>query len=113
MKCPFCSKEFSVKDANIRSTPENRYMWGVVIEILSTELGYTKNEIHEILKAMFLSEVKFLKTKEGVSEVRIPRSTTELTTVEFENYLSDIREWSSIELGLFIPEPNEEIPDNA
>ena len=107
IKCPYCLKEFTGKEAKIRSTPENKYYWGVVVEILSDELGYSKNEIHEILKGMFLSDVKFLKTKNGVKEARIPKSTTELTTAEFENYLSEIRQWAIMELGILIPEPNE------
>lgn len=109
IKCPFCLKEFTAKEARIRSTPENKYYWGVCVQILSDELGYHRNEIHEILKGMFLSEVKFLKTKEGIEEIRIPKSTAELTTIGFENYLSDIRQWSSAELGIWLPEPNEEI----
>jgi len=107
MKCPYCLKEFSAKDAKIRSTPENKYMWGVVVEILSNELGYSKNEMHEILKGLFLREPRHIKAKDKVKEVWITKSTTELTVAEFEDYMSEIRQWASIEMGIFIPEPNE------
>lgn len=107
MKCPRCQNEINLKELRIRSLPENRYYFGVVVKIISDELGYTREEVHEILKQKFLSEVIFLKTKESVKEIRIPRSTTNLKTVEFEEYLSSIRQWASMELSIYIPTPNE------
>lgn len=35
------------------------------------------------------------------------RSTTDLTTIEMEEYLSKIRTWASMTLSCYIPEPNE------
>jgi len=92
-----------------RTSPENRYYWGVVVSILSDYTGFTPDEIHEILKRKFLRQLKFVQTKNGFEEVEIPRSTTELTTSEMEVFLRSIREWSSIELGCYIPLPNEEL----
>ena len=107
MKCPHCHKEFSPKEAKMRSLPELRYYFGVIVKILSDELGYTPNEMHEILKMMFLSELRILKTKQGIKEIRIAGSTGEKTTIEIEDYYSRIREWASIYLGIYIPLPNE------
>jgi len=111
IKCPFCQKEFSAKEAKIRSTEENNYYWGVVIEILSSEIGYPKDEMHEILKALFLQETKYLKTHDGVVEAKISKSTSELTIAEFEDYLTKIREWAIMEFGILIPLPNEKDND--
>jgi hypothetical protein len=108
MICPHCKKEISIKEQRIRSLPQSKYYWGVCVEILSGELGYTKNETHEILKQLFLSEVKLIQTKEGIEEIRVPKSTTELDTVDMEKYLSDIRQWASLSLGIYIFLPNEE-----
>jgi len=107
MICPYCKKEINIKELRLRSLPENKYYWGVIVKILSDELGYTTNEVHEILKQRFISKVVFLKTKDAVKEMRIPQSTTKLKTVEFEEYLSSIRQWASMELGIYIPTPNE------
>lgn len=108
MKCPYCHKEFTARDAKIRSTPENRYYWGIVIELVSEELGHTKDETHELLKSMFLKEMHHLKLpNEKIKEITIIKSTAELTTVEFEEYMSSCRTWASLELELWIPEPNE------
>lgn len=91
-----------------RSNPENRYYWGVVVEILADEFGYTKDEMHEILKAKFLTEKIMLTTQTNTIEaVDRVRSSATLTTQAFEKYLSEIRQWASIEHHIYIPEPNE------
>lgn len=82
-----------------RSIEENKYYWGCPIQILSEFFGYEPEEMHEVLKYQFLQD------RSG----RFPRvkSTTELSTVEFEDYMSRIRRWASIEFSVYIPKPNE------
>ena len=111
MKCPYCKKEFLTKQATLRSIPENKYYWGVIVEILSDELGYSKFETHEILKEKFLREPKFIQTKEGMIEIWIPKSTASLSTTEFEGFLADIRGWAVADLGIVIPLPKEVLND--
>ena len=82
-----------------RSNNQNRYYWGVVVELLSKELGYTTEETHEALK------YKFLMVEKGV--LPTVKSTTDLTTQEFEEFMSRVREWSSVFLNCYIPDPNE------
>lgn len=91
----------------MRSLPENRYYWGVIVKILSDELGYEPSKIHEMLKQEFLYEILHLKTRDGILEKKIVKSTTELNTEEAESFYSSVRQWASIELGIWIPEPNE------
>lgn len=82
-----------------RSNNENRYYWGVVVKLLSEMTGYTDDEMHDALRMLFLLD----------RDKTIPtlRSTASLTTVEFENYMTNIREWASREMNCYIPEPNE------
>lgn len=91
----------------MRSLPQQKYYFGVIVKIISDELGYSVNQIHEMLKQEFLFEILHIKTKTGIKEKRIVKSTTEITTAEAEQFYSDIRQWASIELGCWIPEPNE------
>jgi hypothetical protein len=107
MKCPVCKSEINLKELRLRSTQENRYYWGVIVKTLSQELGYNPEEIHEILKHKFLKEIINLKTKQGIDLIEITKSTTSLTTIDFEDYLSKIREWASIELSIYLALPNE------
>lgn len=95
------------KDYPQRSNSENRYFHGVILPILSEHLGYSTDEIKDILKAKFLSSPVTVK---GVEMLYI-KPTSSLTTVEFEKFCEKIREWSSADLGCYLPEPNEVIND--
>jgi hypothetical protein len=87
------------KQKTSRSNNQNAYYWGVVLEILSEHLGYTPDEMHEILKFKFLKTVK--------ADMEYVKSTTKLNTVEFEDYLTKIKQWAASELSCVIPDPNE------
>ncbi len=83
-----------------RSDQQNKYYWGVVVEILSNELGYSKDDLHYALREKFLNI--FAK-----DTLRIPKSTTDLSTVEFEVYMTDVRRWAVEFLNISIPTPGE------
>ena len=84
-----------------RSLAENNYYWGVVIPIISEWSGFTPEETHLALKEQFLSE---FDRAHGLMRMK---STADLSTVEFEKYMSNIRMWAA-DQGQFIPLPNEE-----
>jgi hypothetical protein len=87
-----------------RSTPQNAYYWGVIIKMISDHTGEEPDRIHGALASMFL------KVYDWMGKERI-KSTTELSTVEFEKYAESCRQWASIALEMYIPLPNEaEIP---
>lgn len=88
--------------AKTRSNSQNEYYWGVVLSALSEWSGYTPEEMHDAMRAKFLSRY------DGARGVQISRSTAKLTTAEFEEYLARVRKWAA-EQGQFIPLPNEEI----
>lgn len=92
----------------LRSLNQNRYYWGVIIEMISDETGHTPDEIHAFVKGMFLK--KWITFKE--KEIEITRSTTELDKAEFEDYAEKVRRWATTELNMNIPLPNEEIETN-
>lgn len=104
MICKVCGWS---SDKKQRSSNQNRYYFGVVIPCLSEHTGFTVNEMHEVLKYKFLKGWKTLKTKKYYVEAEYVRSTTDLNTSEFEDYMTKVREFASIELSCYIPEPNE------
>lgn len=85
-----------------RSDNQNAYYWGVVLARIADYSGYRgKDELeglHEELKRMFLP--KF-------GRMNITRSTSALSTIEFNNYIEDVKRWAVQELGIYIPDPNE------
>jgi len=70
-----------------------------VYRLLADYTGHSPEEIHEAMKYEFLLNHE--------SKLKVPRSTSELSTLEMEDYLSRVREFASMELGVYIPEPNE------
>lgn len=84
-----------------RSNPQNNYYWGAVIEPLAEHLGYEAEELHDLMRVRFLSE------RDERGDVAHIRSTTKLTTTEFEDYLERIRRWAAEFHEFYIPLPNE------
>jgi len=69
---------------------------------LSERLKQNAENIHKTLKKEFLKDLSF---KEDGNIIK--KSTSNLSTVEMEEYLSKIRVWASKKHRIFIPEPNE------
>lgn len=88
-----------VKSKRKRSLNQNKYYWGVVLKVISMHTGYTSDEVHQELAKMFLSYDNNGK--------QFVRSTTKLTTWEFEQYLDKCRAWAQKEMDCHIPMPNE------
>ena len=87
------------KKRKTRSNLQRKYQWGCVYKIVSEHTGYTLDECHQIFGKKFLGY-----EKKGHVFIK---STTKLSTVEFEDYMESIRRFASMELSLWIPEPNE------
>jgi hypothetical protein len=93
------------KFRNKRSLKENNYYWGVVVNTLANEFGYFPEEMHQVLGRMFL---QYEKPNRITGEVELlAKSTTELTTLEAEEYYEKIRIWALSEYSIFIPLPNQ------
>ena len=86
-----------------RSGNQNRYYFGIVVEMISKETGYSKDETHEILRSLFLTEIVYILDE----EVKIAKSTASLNTKSFEEYLERVRHWAQVVLNCRIPLPNE------
>ena len=92
------------KPRKIRSLTQNAYYWAVVLSMISAQVGHTSEEIHYFCKDAFLDR-KLIKL--GGKEVEIRKTTTELTTNEFNVYLAKVTAWAAQELGVTIPESNQ------
>jgi len=87
---------------NKRTTRQNSYLWGVVYAEIAADTGYSTEDIHEAMKAKFLPR-NFVDI--GNEEIRVPKSTTTLSTDEFGKYVDQIVAFAG-ELGIAIPPPN-------
>ena len=117
-------KEVSVeiKEVSIRSTPQNRYYWGVVVYMVRErllELGYelndlnqdehapkniTRDDVHLFLKDHF-NRKDLLHPETGEVLGSFSASTTDVTPKEFALYIERIIRWASQALDITIPPP--------
>jgi hypothetical protein len=94
-----------------RSNPQNAYYFGFVIPMMKqgfyNSLGehVGTDEIHTFLKNRFL--FKEIVNENNAEIIKMPQSTTELTTIQFEEYLDKIREFGLEFLNITIPLPND------
>ncbi len=83
-----------------RSLNQNRYLWGCVYALMAEAAGYTPEEMHDACRWHFLQ-----KHDEG--PLPTVRSTTELTTMEMEDYLAKCRQLAAEMWGVYVPDPCE------
>ena len=69
----------------IRNLSQNDKYWAI-LEGLSDHLGYTKDELHELLKYKYL---KYAKEVAGQPVVVVP-STSDLDTAQFAEYIENV-----------------------
>lgn len=93
-----------------RSLSQNAFYWGVIVpEIVNLLNVYGNNvdaeQVHDFLKAEVGRLTQKVVLPDG--EVKaVSGTTTELSTVEFEDYITKIRAWAG-GFGVIIPMPNE------
>lgn len=102
------------KELGIRSNQQNKYLWAVPYAMIAEETGEEDVElVHKQLTTMFWYErIKIVDENGNEETVRIPKSTSGMTTVEFEEYVEKVRRWAASFLGINIPTPNEVIPES-
>jgi hypothetical protein len=114
-------KSFEGKDVLItfekpkkkRSNPQNAFYYGVIIPIVQNclkEAGHimTNESTHDLIKLKFLKEIILVNEDTGEVVERV-KSTTELSTSQFMDFVAEIRQFTNEYFGVDIPEPNENI----
>lgn len=89
-----------------RSIQQNRFLW-LSYNLISDHTGFTPNECHEIFKGLFLKAEK-VNDKTGTL-FQYTRSTTELSTTEFMEYIESIVKFCAEEFQITMPMPNQQI----
>lgn len=94
-----------------RSNPQNAYYWGGVVpfvQSLFADAGhddFTANDVHEFLK----KEFNWQEIEVNGNYVTVPKSTTELSTSDFNEYIERINRFCLDMFGAAIPQPNEQM----
>jgi hypothetical protein len=120
------------KQRSSRSLQQNSLYW-VYIDILSQELGHSKDEMHELVKYKFLKLKRFISVVNGKSVILALEdgiyvdvstgeihdiekvepydkigSTTTLTKSEFIDFVDNLITWAKDFLGITLPSPEEQ-----
>jgi hypothetical protein len=93
------------RQQHLRTMPQHRYYWGVVVDSIAGFIGEGRAETHELLKHKFLA-VRDVELLDGKS-LTMPPTTRTLTVEQFTAYIEAVRVWSSQFLGLSIPDANQ------
>lgn len=86
-----------------RTDAQNKFWWGVVIDILSKHTGYEPEEMHDAIK------IKFMPVERA--GLIAGKSTARLTTIEFMELIERVQRWAAQDLQCYIPDPSEEVTD--
>lgn len=105
---PDCDVQIIVKRKGKRSSPQNRYYWGIVVDEIRREFlrrgsRHTKEEIHEALKLKFNPQQE-INPDTGELLLEVGQSTTEMNKDEMAEYITRIIEWANTSLEIIIPE---------
>jgi hypothetical protein len=96
-----------------RSNNQNAFYFGIVIPIMMDAFKdawgeyYSATEVHEALKAKYCFKEQ-INTNTG-EIIQIPSSTTNFSTIEWEEYIDKIRAFALEWFNTVLPYPNEQI----
>lgn len=96
-----------VRHRERRTMDQNRLLW-LWVNCISDETGQDKDDLHEYFKQKFLGFDT--KTLWGV-QVFKSVSTASLDTLQFTQYLERIRAFAAAELGIELPDPQDQYWD--
>ena len=98
--------EVRIQNKSARTVQQNR-LWWAYVTILSNDLGYSKDEVHEILKFKFLQKEK-VDEKTGETFPYLG-STAKLSKIEFGELVDKLQQWAVEQFNIILPSPDEQM----
>lgn len=109
-----------IKSTASKTTDQLGYYWGVVLPRIQQGMQENGNELGLAQINQMLNEKFFCITNtaswtdangvQHVHVIRTPRSKSGATKDEMARFLDEVIRWASMELGVYIPDPNCEPP---
>jgi len=100
-----------VRHREVRSLNQNRYYWKVIIPSVADAMGEDDPEsVHAVLKNECNYEIRAIGKGSERKEYRVPLSTADLSTADFELYAERCRRFAAVFFGIYVPLPNEVMP---
>ena len=90
---------FSISEHKDYRTNSQNKLWWTYMQIMGEELGYTKNEMHDLAKLKFLQRERI----EGGKKIIYLKSTTALTKKEFRDLIESVIIWAASTFSINLP----------
>ena len=87
-----------LENKDYRTNSQNK-LWWKYMQILSTDLGFTKDEMHDLCKIKFLKRERF---EDGI-KVEYLKSTAQLTKKEFNKLVDEVIIWAAQTFSINLP----------
>ena len=87
-----------LENKDYRTNSQNK-LWWRYMDILSADLGYSKDEMHDICKLKFLKRERF---EDGI-RVEYLKSTAQLTKKEFKKLVDEVIIWAAQTFSINLP----------
>ena len=87
-----------LENKDYRTNSQNK-LWWKYMQILSTDLGFTKDEMHDLCKIKFLKRERF---EDGI-KVEYLKSTAQLTKKEFKKLVDEVIIWAAQTFSINLP----------
>jgi len=94
-----------IRQQHLHSVSQQRYYFGVVVDMIAEFIGETREETHELLKSEHLPQ-REIELLEG-TKLTMPPTTRNLSVEQYTEYIERCRRWAATFLGLSIPDANE------
>ena len=86
------------ENKDYRTNSQNK-LWWRYMQILSTDLGFTKEEMHDLCKLKFLKRERI---EDGI-KVEYLKSTAQLTKKEFKKLVDEVIIWAAQTFSINLP----------
>ena len=86
------------ENKDYRTNSQNK-LWWKYMHIMGADLGYTKNEMHDICKLKFLERERI---EDGL-KIKYLKSTTALTKKEFRELIDSVIIWAAQTFSINLP----------
>ena len=87
-----------LENKNFRTNAQNK-LWWKYMQIMGADLGYSKDEMHDICKLKFL---KRERVEDGI-KVEYLKSTAQLTKKEFNGLVDEVIIWAASTFSINLP----------
>jgi len=90
-----------------RSQEQNRWLWGCAIPLIAEHCGYDAHEREALHYELLAVRFGTVKSKLGGDAVLPARTSSQMNTRQFSDYMEWLARYAATELGVIIPLPDE------